>query len=370
MMLNKILTTTIVIVFTVTGLVLAEYSKSYVFRMLNMNLETMGITANVIAAGLSLAIGVLLFGGLGYLLAPIIVRYMMNISELLVSFLTKLPTEQVVAAAIGAIVGLVLASLLGISFSNLPIVGPYIPIALSIVCTIVGVKVALHKSTDIFNFVNKVFPKAKEQPKEQLPAVVYCNHKILDTSVLIDGRIADIVRTGFLDGPLVIPTFVLEELQKIADSADNLKRNRGRRGLDIVRSLQDEHLIEIMISEKDFPETPEVDNKLLLLAKELDGVVATNDFNLGKVAEIQGVRILNINDLANALKPAVLPGEHMNVFVAKEGKEHGQGIAYLEDGTMVVVENGKQAVNRTVDVVVTSVLQTSAGRMIFAKSKG
>ncbi len=193
--------------------------------------------------------------------------------------------------------------------------------------------------------------------------------KILDTSVIIDGRIADICKTGFLEGTLVIPGFVLEELQHIADSSDVLKRNRGRRGLDILNKIQKELPIKVEIYEGDFEEISEVDSKLVKLAKVTSGMVVTNDFNLNKVCELQGVSVLNINDLANAVKPVVLPGEELNVQVIKDGKEQHQGVAYLDDGTMIVVEGGRDHIGKHLDVVVTSVLQTSAGRMIFAKPK-
>lgn len=194
-------------------------------------------------------------------------------------------------------------------------------------------------------------------------------NKILDTSVIIDGRIADICKTGFIEGTLVIPEFVLEELQHIADSSDLLKRNRGRRGLDILNKIQKELDVKVLIYEGDFDEISEVDSKLVRLAKVLGGKVITNDFNLNKVCELQGVSVLNINDLANAVKPVVLPGEEILVQVIKDGKEHGQGVAYLDDGTMIVVEGGREFIGTTLDVLVTSVLQTSAGRMIFAKPK-
>ncbi|MGB0090147.1 MAG: TRAM domain-containing protein, partial [Planifilum fulgidum] len=180
---------------------------------------------------------------------------------------------------------------------------------------------------------------------------------------------ADICRTGFLEGTLVIPSFVLEELQHIADSSDVLKRNRGRRGLDILNKIQKELKMEVLIYEGDFEEVNEVDSKLVKLAKVLSGKVVTNDFNLNKVCELQGVKVLNINDLANAVKPVVLPGEEINVQVIKDGKEHGQGVAYLDDGTMIVIEGGREFIGEKIDVLVTSVLQTSAGRMIFAKPK-
>ena len=193
--------------------------------------------------------------------------------------------------------------------------------------------------------------------------------KILDTSVIIDGRIADICQTGFLEGIIVIPQFVLEELQHIADSSDVLKRNRGRRGLDILNRIQKELPIEVQIYEGDFEEIQEVDSKLVKLAKISNGIVVTNDFNLNKVCDLQSVQVLNINDLANAVKPVVLPGEELRVQVIKDGKEQKQGIAYLDDGTMIVVEEGRNYIGKSIEVLVTSVLQTSAGRMIFAKPK-
>jgi uncharacterized protein YacL len=192
-------------------------------------------------------------------------------------------------------------------------------------------------------------------------------YKILDTSVIIDGRIADVCETGFVDGTLVIPQFVLKELQLVADSADSLKRNRGRRGLDILQRIQKMSGVEVMISDVDFPEVREVDLKLIELARTLQGKIVTNDFNLNKVAQLRGVAVLNVNELANSLKPVVLPGEIMKVFILKEGKEYNQGVAYLDDGTMVVVDNARKMISKTIEIVVTSVLQTTAGKMIFGR---
>ena len=192
----------------------------------------------------------------------------------------------------------------------------------------------------------------------------------MDTSVIIDGRIADICSTGFLDGKLLIPVFVLEELQHIADSADALKRVRGRRGLDILQKIRTESGLQVEIINQDFEDITEVDSKLIRLGQQLGGKIVTNDYNLNKVSELQGVPVLNINDLSNAVKPVVIPGENMHVTVVKEGKEQGQGIAYLDDGTMIVIENGRYYLNKAIEVEVTSALQTSAGRMIFAKPVG
>jgi len=191
--------------------------------------------------------------------------------------------------------------------------------------------------------------------------------KVLDTSVIIDGRIADVCETGFIDGTLVIPQFVLRELQLVADSSDSLKRNRGRRGLGILQRIQKMTTVSVQIVEDDFPQVRDVDMKLIELAKLYEAKIVTNDFNLNKVAQLQGLPVLNINELANALKPVVLPGEVMRVFILKEGKEYNQGVAYLDDGTMVVVDNAKKMISKTIDIAVTSVLQTTAGKMIFGK---
>jgi uncharacterized protein YacL len=192
-------------------------------------------------------------------------------------------------------------------------------------------------------------------------------YRILDTSVIIDGRIADVCDTGFMDGTIVIPQFVLKELQLVADSGDSLKRNRGRRGLDILQRIQKMSGVEVVISDVDFPDVREVDLKLIELARTLQGKIVTNDFNLNKVAQLRGVSVLNVNELANSLKPVVLPGEQMKVFILKEGKEYNQGVAYLDDGTMVVVDNARRMISKTIDIVVTSVLQTTAGKMIFGR---
>ena len=199
------------------------------------------------------------------------------------------------------------------------------------------------------------------------PTVTRRSYRVLDTSVIIDGRIADICETGFVDGTLVVPQFVLKELQAVADSSDSMKRNRGRRGLDILQKIQKMAGVDVVVSDKDFPDVKEVDLKLIELARHLDGKIVTNDFNLNKVAQLRGVEVLNINELANSLKPVVLPGELMKVFILKEGKEYNQGVAYLDDGTMVVVDNARKLIGKTIDVVVTSVLQTTAGKMIFGR---
>lgn len=231
-------------------------------------------------------------------------------------------------------------------------------IVLILVFCYLGMIIAM-RGKDEFNLIVPYVKFVRQDKKDDIV--------ILDTSVIIDGRVADMLHTKFIEGRLVIPRFVLKELQQIADSQDALKRNRGRRGLDILNKLQKSVEFDVRIQEEDFPDTKEVDAKLVKLAKLLSAKVLTNDFNLNKVAELQGVTVLNINELANALRPVVLPGEAMDVRISKEGKEHNQGIAYLDDGTMVVIDNSRHLIGQSVNVVVTSVLQTSAGRMIFAK---
>jgi uncharacterized protein YacL len=261
---------------------------------------------------------------------------------------------ELTVCAIGLIVGLIIANLLSIALFRIQIVGIPLAILVNILLGCCGVYLALSKRHE--NIAEDRKYRANKS-------------KVLDTSVIIDGRIADICQTGFIEGTLVIPGFVLEELRHIADSSDSLKRNRGRRGLDILNKIQKELDIEVEIYEGDFEEIAEVDSKLVKLAQVLDGCIITNDFNLNKVAEFQKVQVLNINELANAVKPVVLPGEEMVVQVIKDGKETGQGVAYLDDGTMIVVDGGKKHIGETIGVMVTSVLQTAAGRMIFAKPK-
>ncbi len=216
-------------------------------------------------------------------------------------------------------------------------------------------------------FAQAGIPKPSWEGERAIPSST--SNKILDTSVIIDGRVADLCETGFLEGAFILPQFILNELQHIADSSDTLKRGRGRRGLDVLNKIQKMVDVEVRIVEDDFPHVKEVDSKIVMLAKKMNAKVITNDLNLSKVAELQGVRVLNINELCNALKPVVLPGEQLRVFVLKEGKEAGQGVAYLDDGTMIVVDNAKRFIGSNVNVVVTSVLQTQAGRMIFTRLK-
>lgn len=230
-----------------------------------------------------------------------------------------------------------------------------------------GISVALKKKTEILSFVSSL-RMGRQQREAGKGKREEFSGKLLDTSAIIDGRIAEICSTGFLEGPLLVPVFVLEELQLIADSSDSLKRNKGRRGLDILKQIQEEKYVEVRILNDDFEDTQGVDSKLVRLGRKIRAKVVTTDYNLNKVAALQGVVVLNINELSNALKPARIPGEQMQVMVVKAGKEEHQGVAYLEDGTMIVVENGEKYIGKTVSVMVTSVLQTAAGRMIFVKT--
>jgi uncharacterized protein YacL len=278
-----------------------------------------------------------------------------------------LKTRTLLAALFGLLLGLITSFLLvnGIDFLGLSEVYSWYPLVKTLIfhaITFLILMIFVINNEDIA-FLDKIIPS----DIDNCEGVV--SYKILDTSVIIDGRIADICDTGFLEGILVIPNFVLNELQMIADSADSIKRNRGRRGLDILNKMQKDHSIKVKISDMDFYDIHEVDSKLVKLAKVMNAKVVTNDFNLNKVAEFHGVSVLNINQLSNALKPIVLPGEQMNVSLIKEGKDPNQAIGYLDDGTMIVVENGRKRMNEQVDVIVTSVLQTTAGRMIFARIK-
>jgi len=276
-------------------------------------------------------------------------------------------SRQLLSAIAGLLIGLIAANLIvsGLNSFELEIIKKYSGIIKPLLYHISGFAVMMFfliNQEDI-SFLDKIIAPGIKDSDVQIP------YKILDTSVIIDGRIADICDTGFLEGILVIPNFVLNELQMIADSADSIKRNRGRRGLDILNKMQKDQSIMVKISDMDFKDIPEVDAKLVQLAKVMKAKVITNDFNLNKVAEFHGVDVLNINLLSNSLKPIVLPGEEMRVLLVKEGKDSNQAIGYLDDGTMVVVENGRRRMNDEVDVIVTSVLQTTAGRMIFTRLK-
>lgn len=319
----------------------------------------------------------ILFSVIGFFLAPVLIRLFMGLVKWLESRLTRMPISDLVGGALGGIVGLLIASLISNSFANILFLGPILSVVVSLFLGYVGLIIGMRRKEDILGFFNSISKlrsdkteKGKDKGKGKQLASDHADYKVLDTSVIIDGRIADIVKTGFLDGILLIPGFVLEELRHIADSSDAMKRNRGRRGLDILNQISKESIIKVEIYEGDFEDIAEVDSKLVKLSSILGAPILTNDYNLNKVAELQGIKVLNINELANAVKPVVLPGEEMYVQIMKEGKENGQGVAYLDDGTMVVVDGGRKYIGQHTTVLVTTVLQTAAGRMIFAKPKG
>ena len=327
-------------------------------------------------------ISVLIFGTLlgviiGYLISSFILKQGLVIAKRLERILTHIPNQELIAGTIGLLFGLIIANLIGVAFNQVPIIGPYIPIILSAIFGYSGLKLMARKGPEMYyNYVQqwggegtkktsrfKMFSTHKSDKASSTP-------KLLDTSVIIDGRIKELCNTGFIEGPLMVPLFVLNELQIISDSADATKRNRGRRGLDILKEMQDAKKVAIEVVEDDYDDLTEVDSKLMRLALDKQWKLMTNDFNLNKVARVQGIEVLNLNELANVLKPALIAGEWIRVQIMKEGKEVHQGVAYLDDGTMIVVEDGKPYVGQTVEVMVTSILQTSAGRMIFARVDG
>lgn len=316
----------------------------------------------------TVALGTIVCGLLGLTLAPKIMVQVERFTNWFLSQLFKIPVQDIIGGAVGLIIGLLIANLLGSPVSKIKFIGPYLSLTGSLFLGYVGLSVGIKKRDELQSFLSGIFRLGGKE-KAVKADTQKSSYKLLDTSVIIDGRISDICKTGFVEGTLIIPSFVLEELRHIADSSDLLKRNRGRRGLDILNKLRKEFDLAVQIVDKDYDDISEVDSKLVRLAQDMSGSIVTNDFNLNKVAQLQGVNVLNINELANAIKPVVLPGEEMIIRVIKDGKEMGQGIGYLDDGTMIVVENGKRYMGQTIAVMVTSVLQTAAGRMIFARPK-
>jgi uncharacterized protein YacL len=370
-MINKIIRWLLTVVGGVVG-----YAATSVIITLDFFNEFSNPGSISIAIIVAYVVVSIISGLIFYLIAPFIIKMIWKIIDLLENGFQKVPTNDIIIGLTGLIIGLIVSYLFISPFvrllsgsSVLSAIGTVVALIVNIIFAILGVNIAIKKKEDLLNVFTflKKFSKDKKGRNETKSS--FSQPKVLDTSVIIDGRIFDILKTGFIEGPIVIPSFVLEELRHIADSSDSLKRTRGRRGLDILNQIQKELSIAIEISEKDFDNIQEVDSKLLKLAQVLGGKIITNDFNLNKVAEFQGVPVLNINELANAVKPVVIPGEEMHIQIIKDGKESGQGVAYLDDGTMIVVEGGRKCVGEVVDVLVTSVLQTAAGRMIFAKLK-
>ena len=373
-MLNKILRLLIIVLSATGGLMITDRIIPLLAAMVNTEFLHIGVFGITMTTILSFIIGGIAGGVFGFLTAPIFIKYLLQFTNFMENGINKLPGYDVLAGSLGLVGGLIIASLLSFAFIPIPIVGSYIPVILSIVLGYLGMNVAIKKREEIMGIFSTIssLPWLGRDSKDKTlnsSSLKPNAPKILDTSVIIDGRIADICRSGFIEGDLVIPVFVLEELQRIADSSDLLKRNRGRRGLDILNRMQKELNFSVKIDDRDFEDISEVDSKLVKLGQLMNAKIITNDYNLNKVSELQGVSVLNINELSNAVKPVVLPGEEMMVHVVKDGKEFGQGVAYLDDGTMIVVDGGKKHIGETVGVLVTSVLQTAAGRMIFAKPK-
>ncbi|EST10637.1 PIN/TRAM domain-containing protein [Sporolactobacillus laevolacticus] len=337
--------------------------------MLLLNLGN-GVPGWISSPFVGMAIGAVIMAFLSFWFVDSLVNFIKTLEDRII----KAPVTDVVFGSVGLVFGLLISFLIQIPLASLHILGisNILPIFIYIFFGYFFFQVGFKKRDELislFRLPSRSRDKKKDTRSDIYPASDYIPYKIFDTSVIIDGRIADICQTRFLEGTMVIPHFVLEELQHIADSSDVLKRNRGRRGLDILNKIQKDHSIHVDLYEGDYDDITEVDSKLVRLAKEIGGIVVTNDFNLNKVCEFQKVPVLNINDLANAVKPVVLPGEELRVQVIKDGKEQNQGVGYLDDGTMIVVEEGHRYIGKTIDVIITSVLQTSAGRMIFAKPK-
>ncbi|WP_315074823.1 PIN/TRAM domain-containing protein [uncultured Clostridium sp.] len=357
-------------IFSVIGLIIGYFISEILLEI--PQITNMNYLSSTISIVIFIIIISFIFGLIFYIISPIIYKGISNLIEYIEKSMQKMSITEIIYGTFGAVIALILMTFIAKPINDIhKVIGPILLILLNILAAIIGAEIMIKKKEDItallLNIKRPVIKekKIKEIVKESIKGIP----KVLDTSVIIDGRIFDICETGFIEGPLVIPNFVLDELRHISDSSDSLKRNRGRRGLDILNKIQKELSIETQIVDDDFPKIAEVDAKLLKLAQKMDGKVITNDYNLNKVAEFQGVPVLNINELSNAIKPVVLPGEEMTIDIVKDGKESSQGVAYLEDGTMIVVEGGRKFIGQTTAVIVTSVLQTAAGRMIFAKPK-
>lgn len=345
------------------GLVAVIYRLLQTFAGINPYLRLLPITNLII-----FLFSALIFGILFYALAPGWLRQWVYIARALEKRLREVPAAEIMVGVVGLIVGLVIAFLLVNIVMMIPIVWLQVPISVLIytLLAFLGVRVSVSRFDEIIAVLRRW--RKGESASAQMEAAAGCP-KVLDTSAIIDGRIFDIAQVGFLEGQLIVPGFVLTELRHIADSSDAMRRGRGRRGLDVLRRMREELKLDILVDEQDYEDIAEVDQKLIRLASQRGAKVLTNDFNLNRVAGVQGVAVLNVNELSLATKPPLLSGEELMVQIVKEGKENGQGVAYLEDGTMVVVEGGSASIGRLGTVVVTSVIQTAAGRMVFARMK-
>jgi len=356
-------------IFTLLGMLFGYGASTLIIEKVPGVNDFLGQYAYLIAVPCA----VFLFGLIFFNLFPMLFKRGEKVATSVVQDMEKIPAGEIATGPIGLILGLLVAFLISQIINGIEVLQTaYVNVILSVVLYVglgyIGILMGRKASVEIKQLVFARASSPKETAKRKGKNQGACP-KILDTSAIIDGRVVDILKTGFLEGDIVIPDFVLVELRHIADSADSLKRVRGRRGLDILNKIQSDYGVDIYdtAAEKVLADIPEVDVKLIKLAESIKGMVVTNDFNLNKVATVQGIGVLNINELANALKPVVLPGESLKVFLVKEGKENDQAVAYLDDGTMIVVEGGRKYLGQNVDATVTSVLQTSAGRMIFAK---
>ncbi len=417
-MLDKVLRIIFTLFLAIAGGALLKLASPLIATFIRTEFldADLGIFQLTVASLICILVGALVGGLGGWFSSPFLLGKLRRFTLFVEKQLGKMPIHDVIAGACGLAIGLIIANLLSYSFAKIPVVGDYIPVIFSIVLGYLGIHITIKKRREIaasFDFIPKVLkevlrsreradenknadkdaavkqskpkPKPVAPPVEKTPPTTPApvdlkksadkansakRYKLLDTNVIIDGRIADICRTGFLEGTLLIPVFVLEELQRIADSPDALRRVRGRRGLDVLQSIRDDSSkMTVEVMNIDFDDINGVDSKLVRLAQKVKGKIITNDFNLNKVAQLRGVEVLNINDLSNAVKSVVVPGETMRVQVVRDGREPGQGVGYLEDGTMIVIENGHRYLSRTISVEVTSALQTSAGRMIFARPR-
>lgn len=357
-------------VMMLVGLIVGFVAGDSLYIML---LEPADILPRVYAIEVIFAVVIaLLFALIIFIIARPLLKYLSKIASIVEKQLSNVPFRGRVTGIIGLIAGLVVGVLVSSAFKELPIIGPYMPLLITLVLGYLGAFLGYQWRDRLLSFtenilINRRQLKENRQAASEINDLPIVSHpKVLDTSVIIDGRIVDIAKSGFIEGPLVVTQFVLDELRHIADSGDALKRNRGRRGLDILNELQSLDVSMVTIT-KDYKDIVEVDAKLVQLARELGGYVVTNDYNLNKVASFQKVRVLNINELAGAIKTVVLPGEMMRVEVIARGKGAEQGVGYLDDGTMIVVESGREHIGETLDTIVTSVIQTNAGRMIFAR---
>lgn len=366
---DNIMKGVMVLIFMVVFVLLADrfIASAFFDREVGLDFFNGSIFGTTLAKAAIYFLGAVCGGVVGFLLSPFAIRAIWRSIHRIETGLGDFEGQDLIIGTLGLLFGLIIANLVGLTFSRLPIIGAYGPIVFSVIFGYAGISVALKKKMEILSFVSSL-RMGRQQREAGKGKREEFSGKLLDTSAIIDGRIAEICSTGFLEGPLLVPVFVLEELQLIADSSDSLKRNKGRRGLDILKQIQEEKYVEVRILNDDFEDTQGVDSKLVRLGRKIRAKVVTTDYNLNKVAALQGVVVLNINELSNALKPARIPGEQMQVMVVKAGKEEHQGVAYLEDGTMIVVENGEKYIGKTVSVMVTSVLQTAAGRMIFVKT--